>query len=934
MSIALETLEGEHFHPALKNLDVRADLLSFCNKQMPIATFDKQGKLLEGNEAYLNLVGDFDNHSFDDVFKAPNAQPFSSLVKALEEQEVKLSIKPNRASAVSQYFKSHLRKIDDELFVLFGLAGQTSEQLSLKTKICDSVNRTLAVIHFQPDGTIISANEHFLSTVGYRADEVEGKHHCIFVDAEYANSSDYEAFWQRLASGESFTQTFARIDAKGNRLWLFGIYTPILDADGVVEQVVKMCFDVTKDKEQELDYQAKLTALDKSQAVIEFTPKGEILSANSNFLATMGYEIGQVVGKHHRMFVTQKEGESDSYVSFWKELGSGAAQEGQFLRINAEGEPIYIQGIYTPVLNANGDVAKVVKFCRDISENIRLRERAEKLFDAVDANNATWEIDLDHRILEANQHFIDAMGFELGEIEHYDERKLMLKADINDPDFIEDHRQLRLGKSVSKEIRRLNKQGREIWFKAIFQPILDIKKHVEKILVIAQDITEEKLTAIETQAKLNAVERSEAVIEFTPSGEILRANDNFLKLMEYDKSEIQGSHHRIFVTPKDVESSEYQNFWSELARGEYVCGEFKRVAKSGREVWIQASYNPVFDLHGQVVKVVKYATDITQRKLEGAENSAKLQAMDKSLAVIEFDLEGNVLNANHNFLGAMGYTLKEIQGHHHSIFCSGDYVRSEEYRTFWLDLSEGKSMQGRFHRVGKFDRDVWIQATYNPIYDLNGDVCKVVKYAYDITKEMQLENLIIEQSKTMSKHIDVVYQVLEASTENIGAASQVSERAETCAVSGEAMISNIYQSWNSVRDTYDRISDMIGRIGDISGQTNLLAFNAAVEASRAGQHGVGFSVVAAEVRRLAEDSSKAAENISQLVNDVKHGIEKGFKLSEQATDAFQTIVKSVSETRRLIELLESAQEQQKSSAYQVHETLNQLMLAVEDNERD
>lgn len=233
--------------------------------------------------------------------------------------------------------------------------------------------------------------------------------------------------------------------------------------------------------------------------------------------------------------------------------------------------------------------------------------------------------------------------------------------------------------------------------------------------------------------QMAAINRSQAVIEFKLDGTILNANENFLMTMGYALEEIRLQHHRIFVDPVQRESAEYSAFWAKLGRGEYDAGQYKRIGKGGREIWIQASYNPIFDAKGKPLKVVKYATDVTQQKLHAADYEGQLQAVSKAQAVIEFRLDGTILNANHNFLHVMGYSLDEIKGQHHRMFVDPAARDSSEYRAFWEKLGRGDYDAGEYKRIGKGGREVWIQASYNPILDMSGRPFKVVKYATDVT---------------------------------------------------------------------------------------------------------------------------------------------------------------------------------------------------------
>ncbi len=237
---------------------------------------------------------------------------------------------------------------------------------------------------------------------------------------------------------------------------------------------------------------------------------------------------------------------------------------------------------------------------------------------------------------------------------------------------------------------------------------------------------------LESKSILEALSRSQAVIEFKLDGTIITANENFCNALGYSLTEIKGKHHRIFCDPAYTATADYREFWAMLNKGQFESREYKRIRKDGSEIWIQASYNPVFK-NGKPWKIVKFATDITAAKLKAAEDAGKLDAISRVQATIEFTPTGEILTANENFLSTLGYTLSEIAGKHHSMFCEPDYTRTEAYRDFWKTLASGQFVSQEFKRIGKGGKVVWIQASYNPILDASGRVFKVVKFATDIT---------------------------------------------------------------------------------------------------------------------------------------------------------------------------------------------------------
>ena len=261
--------------------------------------------------------------------------------------------------------------------------------------------------------------------------------------------------------------------------------------------------------------------------------------------------------------------------------------------------------------------------------------------------------------------------------------------------------------------------------------------------------------------QVDAINKSQAVIHFNPDGTIISANENFLKTVGYTLDEIKGQHHSMFVDPEEAKSWDYASFWQKLGQGQFQTREFRRYGKGGKEIWLQASYNPIFDLNGKPFKVVKYASDISDEKLRAADYKGQISAINNSQAVIHFAMDGTILDANDNFLDAMGYRLAEVQGQHHQMFVTREMAASKEYQEFWQRLRRGEFMSAIYSRVGNNGREVFIQATYNPIKDMNGKPFKVVKYATDITQNMRARSQAVEAARATSDNVQAVATAAE-----------------------------------------------------------------------------------------------------------------------------------------------------------------------------
>ncbi len=376
---------------------------------------------------------------------------------------------------------------------------------------------------------------------------------------------------------------------------------------------------------------------------------------------------------------------------------------------------------------------------------------------ALDKVQAIAEFELDGRVSDANENFLRMFGYERDEIVGRHHRIFCDPAYAKSPEYTAFWHKLGQGEFEAAEFKRLAKGGKEIWLRASYNPVFDQDGKPVKIVKFATDVTASRLKTAEYEGKVKAIDRALAVIEFDLDGTVITANDNFLSTFGYGLDEIVGKHHRIFCKRGYAASSQYAEFWQKLGRGEYHAAEFKRLAKDGREIWLQASYNPIFDMDGRPFKVVKFATDVTAVRLQNAEYEGKVEAISRAQAVIEFELDGTVITANDNFLRIFGYDLDEIVGKHHRIFCDAGYAETTGYAEFWQKLGRGEYHAAEFKRLHKDGHEIWLQASYNPIFDMDGKPLKVVKFASDITTEVEARSLaLLEMSTPVTKIWDGV----------------------------------------------------------------------------------------------------------------------------------------------------------------------------------
>lgn len=627
---------------------------------------------------------------------------------------------------------------------------------------------------------------------------------------------------------------------------------------------------------------ATLAATDSALAMIWFDLDATITNANQNFCQTMGYTPEEIIGKKHATFMSPKESQSQQYADFWTALRSGKQQQGTFARLHKDGSTVYIEATYIPMKGLDDEITGVVKIASNVTEQTIQSKLNEARSDAISRSTAVIEFTLDGIIQSANENFLDALGYTLDEIKGEHHKIFMPKGEADTPAYEEMWKKLNRGEFVAGEFIRRSKAGNDIHIQASYNVIFDANGKPERVMKTATDITQTKTAINDLSGQMDAIHRVQAVIEFDPKGNIITANDNFLTALGYSLGEIKGKHHSIFVAQDERESDEYKLFWKSLESGEFMDSEFLRVTKTGDEIWIKATYNPIFDSHGNVYKVVKFAADVTAFKTAIIDINGAINELSRGnlTAELSSDMPGELNDLRLNFNSSLSRLAALIQ-----------------QITLGID-----NMQSEVDGIASASEDLGRRT--------ESQAASLVETASAITELSSS----VENSASGAKD-----------------AAQAVSLARTRSGEGREVVEQTITAMTDISKSSEEISKITSVIDDIAFQTNLLALNAGVEAARAGESGRGFAVVASEVRALAQRSSEAAREIANLIDTSSTQVKSGVALVHRSGSSLKEIEGLVSRVDGLVQDISNSAQEQSTGLSEINKAVDQLDQVTQQN---
>ncbi len=763
------------------------------------------------------------------------------------------------------------------------------------------------------------------TALDYMPGDLFGKtHDALWLKSETLKP-EYIEFWEKLRQGRIVEGCHAHLNADGQTVWLQSTFVPIRDGSGNLRSV-KQCLMDINDRVRQADADARLlSALMGSTPVIVYDPEGHVLQMSESFCMKLETTISEARGRSVDKLLNPEFARGTTFVDAMSRVKEGLSARLEIHHQTEKGSLVWVRAVLFPIKREDGKLDRIVEIGFDMtSEHDRLLE-LELRYGVLGEALGIVDIAPSGEIIAANRRYLVQLGLSEEEVVGKDYRTLIPDDVQKSSSFAGFWDRVTNGETVTGDHRRIGAAGNEVWLHATYAPLrARPNERLTRIMCFARNITDMKTGQEQAESKLRAVEDLIGIAEYSPQGHLHRASPKFLSMFDYSSDEVRDTEHREFCPAEVVESDAYTNLWMQLRSGETRRQKERRWAKGRQDVWVDATYVPIRDYRGTVRSVVELARDITADTTQLHELKQKLAAVDTVFGMVEFDTSGTIQSYNDGFLRMIGYSARSLQDQHHSMLCSTDEGISQDYRDFWLALSKGEARTGFFNLLGHLGREIVVIGSYLPIRNLVGRVDSIVLFTVEVTEFTNFRKSALASVTTALSNIDVLDTGRSEDKKACDGLKEALANARDVIADGKSTISGSLAEFENVAMTVRSIQEKVNMVSQIATQTNLLAFNAAVEAARVGKNGEGFSIVADEVRRLAERNAGAARDIMAHVQEISDRVTSGTGGSQAAVASLDVTNRHLTDAVSRVQALVSASVSQVETVSKTAEILREL----------